>query len=94
MPLVVIARSWTKESALAGLERWKSKHPEVAAQLAEDDVLVDGMRGRSCRCCRVRINLRHVPEAGRPPEEVDPDEVPTDPREFWHAKRPKAAKPS
>jgi len=88
MPLIVIARSWTKEGALGDLERWKAKHLDVAAKLAEDDVLVDGMRGRSSRWYRVRINLRHVPEAERPAEEVDPDEVPQDPQGFWHAKRP------
>ena len=30
MPLLVIANSPDKEAALAGLERWKSKHPEAA----------------------------------------------------------------
>ena len=51
-----------KEAALAGLERWKNKHPEVAALLAVDDVLVDSMRGRSSTWTRIRVNLRHVPE--------------------------------
>src|SRR5208337_3372751 len=27
MPLIVVANSPSKEAALAGLERWKSKHP-------------------------------------------------------------------
>jgi len=44
MPLVVIARSPSREEALMGLERWKARHPEVAAKLAVDDVLVDAMR--------------------------------------------------
>ncbi len=56
----------TKSAALAGLERWKSKHPEAAGLLAVDDVLVDSMRGRSSTWTRIRVNLRHVPEALRP----------------------------
>ena len=31
MPLIVIANSPDKSAALAGLERWKSKHPEIAS---------------------------------------------------------------
>ena len=34
------------------------------------DVLVDGMRGRSSLWYRVRVNLTHVPEADRPPQEA------------------------
>src|SRR2546429_4204283 len=47
MPLIVVANSPDKAVALAGLERWKAKHPQVASLLAVDDVLVDSMRGRS-----------------------------------------------
>src|ERR1700719_3279820 len=47
MPLVLIANSPDKGAALAGLERWKTKHSEITALLATDDVLVDSMRGRS-----------------------------------------------
>jgi bifunctional non-homologous end joining protein LigD len=83
-PLVVVANSPNKDAALAGLERWKNKHPEVAGLLAVDDVLVDSMRGRSSTWTRIRVNLRHVPEEQRPPQETpDPDEDPT--RE-WRAK--------
>jgi hypothetical protein len=32
-------------------------------------VLVDSMRGRSYSWTRIRLNLRHVPEAERPPQE-------------------------
>ena len=46
MPLIVVANSSSKDSALAGLERWKSRHPEAAGLLATDDVLVDSMRSR------------------------------------------------
>ena len=84
MPLITIANSPTTRSRSAGLERWKAEHPEAAALLAEDDVLVDSMRGRSSTWTRIRVNLRHVPEAIRPPQETpDPDDDPT--RE-WRAK--------
>ncbi len=78
MPLVVVANSPNKEAALAGLERWKSRHPDVASRLAVDDVLVDSMRGRSSTWTRVRVNLRNVPEELRPSHETpDPDDDPT-----------------
>jgi DNA ligase D-like protein (predicted polymerase) len=73
-PLITIAKARYKKDALAGLERWKAKHPEAAKMLAEDDVLVDAMRGRSSTWTRIRVNLRHVPEDERPAEETpDPD---------------------
>jgi bifunctional non-homologous end joining protein LigD len=78
MPLIVVANSPSKEGALAGLERWRSKHPEAAGHLAVDDVLVDSMRGRSSTWTRIRVNLRNVPEPLRPPQETpDPDDDPT-----------------
>jgi bifunctional non-homologous end joining protein LigD len=78
MPLIVVANSPDKDTALAGLERWKAKHPDVAAHLAPDDVLVDSMRGRSSTWTRIRVNLRHVPEADRIPQGTpDPDDDPT-----------------
>jgi bifunctional non-homologous end joining protein LigD len=78
MPLIVVANSPDKRAALAGLERWKKKHPEIAGLLAVDDILVDSMRGRSSTWTRIRINLRHVPEALRPSQETpDPDDDPT-----------------
>jgi len=78
MPLIVIANSQSKDAALAGLERWKNKYSEAAKLLAVDDVLVDSMRGRSSTWTRIRINLRHVPEEMRPPQETpDPDDDPT-----------------
>ena len=85
MPLVIVSNSPDKDAALARLERWKSKHPEAAEFLAVDDVLTDSMRGRSSTWTRIRVNLRHVPEALRPPQETpDPDDDPT--RE-WRRKR-------
>ena len=78
MPLITIANSPDKQAALAGLERWKAKHAEAAAHLAVDDVLVDSMRGRSSTWTRIRLNLRNVPEALRPPQDTpDPDDDPT-----------------
>ena len=76
-PLVEVARAPRKEDALAGVERWKARHPEAAAHLEPADVLVDSMRGRSSTWTRVRINLEHVPEALRPAQEaLDPDDAP------------------
>jgi DNA ligase D-like protein (predicted polymerase) len=73
-PLVVVAKAARKDDALAGLARWKARHPDAAARLAPDDVLVDAMRGRSSLWTRVRVNLRHVPESARPAEEPpEPD---------------------
>jgi hypothetical protein len=78
MPLIVVANSLQKDAALAGLDRWKARYPEAAALLAVDDVLVDSMRGRSSTWTRIRVNLRHVPENVRPPQQTpDPDEDPT-----------------
>ena len=73
-PLITVAKARYKEDALAGLERWKARHPKAAALLEVDDVLVDAMRGRSSTWTRIRVNLRHVPEDERPAEEApDPD---------------------
>jgi bifunctional non-homologous end joining protein LigD len=75
-PLIEIARAATQAEALAGLERWKARHPDVWALLAPADLLVDNMRGRNQTWTRIRLNLRHVPEPDRPPQaalEVDYD---------------------
>jgi hypothetical protein len=78
MPLLIIANSPSEEAAQDGLQRWKDRHPEVAALLAVDDVLVDRVRGRSSVWIRIRVNLRHVPEELRPHQETpDPDDDPT-----------------
>jgi bifunctional non-homologous end joining protein LigD len=68
-PLLEIAKAQLKEEALAGLERWKARHPDVVAHLEAPDVLVDSMRGRSSTWWRVRVNLEHVPEEKRPAQE-------------------------
>jgi DNA ligase D-like protein (predicted polymerase) len=86
MPLITIANSPDKAAALAGLERWKARHAAATTHLQVDDVLIDAMRGRSSTWTRVRVNLRHVPEAERPPQETpDPDDDPT--REWRAAMR-------
>jgi bifunctional non-homologous end joining protein LigD len=73
LPVIEIARAKKKEAALAGLERWKARHPEAAQHLEPADVLVDQMRGRYTAWYRIRINLQHVPETLRPPQEpLDP----------------------
>jgi hypothetical protein len=91
MPLIIVANSPDKGAALAGLERWKNKHAQVAGFLAVDDVLVDSMRGRSSTWTRIRVNLRHVPEALRPPQETpDPDDDPT--REWRESRKKNATK--
>jgi DNA ligase D len=77
MPLVEVARARSRQEALDGLARWKARHPGVAARLKPADVLVDGMRGRSSLWYRIRVNLQHVPEDERPPQE--PLEVDYDP---------------
>jgi bifunctional non-homologous end joining protein LigD len=89
MPLITVANSLDKKLALAGLERWKEKYPDAAKLLAVDDVLTDSMRGRSSTWTRIRINLRHVPEETRPPQETpDPDDDPTrEFRERWRKKK-------
>ena len=74
-PLVEVGRSRDKEKVVAGLERWKKRHPQAAALLQPADVLVDAMRGRYTAWTRIRVNLKNVPEKLRPPQEpLDPDE--------------------
>ncbi len=77
MPLIEVARAASEDQALAGLDRWKQRHPEAAALLQPADILVDSMRGRSSSWTRIRLNLRHVPAQQRPPQE--PLEVDYDP---------------
>jgi len=77
MPLIEVARAATKDEAMAGLDRWKERHPDIWPYLEPPDVLVDSMRGRSSTWTRIRLNLRHVPAGQRPPQE--PLEVDYDP---------------
>jgi len=79
-PLIEIARAATQAEAMAGLERWRARHADVWPMLAPNDILVDSMRGRSATWTRIRVNLQHVPEAERPPQE--PLEVDFDPWQF------------
>jgi bifunctional non-homologous end joining protein LigD len=74
-PLIEIGRAEKKEDAVAGLERWRARHPDAAAHLQPADVLVDAMRGRYHTWTRIRVNLQNVPEDLRPPQEaLDPNE--------------------
>ncbi len=68
-PLIEIARTKTKDEAMAALEQWRQRYPSVAEKLQPADVLVDGMRGPSSIWYRIRINLQHVPEKQRPAQE-------------------------
>lgn len=70
MPLIEIARTKTKDEAMAALGEWRGRYPSVAEKLQPADILVDGMRGPSSIWYRIRINLQHVPEDQRPPQEA------------------------
>jgi bifunctional non-homologous end joining protein LigD len=75
VPLIEIARSWSRDEALAGLERWKKRHRRISSYLEPADVLVDAMRGKSSTWTRVRLNLQHVPARLQPKQgKLDPDE--------------------
>jgi DNA ligase D-like protein (predicted polymerase) len=69
MPLIEIARTKTKDEAMAALDTWRKRYPAVADRLQPADVLVDGMRGPSSIWYRIRVNLQHVPADQRPPQE-------------------------
>lgn len=69
MPLIEIARTKTKDEAMAALDEWRARYPSVAEKLQPPDILVDGMRGPSSIWYRIRINLQHVPEDQRPAQE-------------------------
>ena len=87
-PLIEIGRAKKKEDVLAGLERWRTRHPAAAAHLQPADVLVDAMRGRHSTWTRIRVNLQHVPVELRPDQEpLDPDAEPDE----WGLFRPDAA---
>ena len=69
MPLIEIARSEFKDDAMVALDHWRQRYPQVWPLLDDADILVDSMRGRSSTWTRIRLNLRHVPEDQRPPQE-------------------------
>jgi bifunctional non-homologous end joining protein LigD len=77
VPLLEIARAANKDDAVAGLQRWRERHPQVWPHLGPADVLVDSMRGRSSTWTRIRVNLTNVPVSLRP--EQEPLEVDYDP---------------
>jgi len=79
VPVIELGRAPSKADLYAGLERWKSRHPEAASHLEPSDLVETAMRGRTYAWYRLRINLSHVPEALRPPQEpLDPDAQPDD----------------
>jgi bifunctional non-homologous end joining protein LigD len=89
-PLLEIGRARDKADALAGFERWKTRHADAAAHLQPADVLVDALRGRFRTWTRVRVNLQHVPEPLRPPQEpLDPEE---DLAAEWHGAKPRTGR--
>jgi DNA ligase D-like protein (predicted polymerase) len=69
MPLIEVARTKTKDEAMAALDTWRRRHPTAARLLKPADILVDGMRGPSSLWYRIRLNLQHVPPEQRPPQE-------------------------
>jgi bifunctional non-homologous end joining protein LigD len=77
MPLIEVARAASKAEAMAGLDRWRQRHPDAAALLEPADILIDSMRGRSSTWTRIRLNLRRIPAQDRPAQE--PLEVDYDP---------------
>jgi bifunctional non-homologous end joining protein LigD len=99
MPLIEIGRAQRKEDALAGVERWKARHPEAAGHLEPADILVDAMRGRFHTWTRIRVNLQHVPSDLRPAQEpLDPDAVKNEwegvSDDQWRRRRSRARKES
>ena len=68
-PLIEVARTKTRDEAMAALDEWRRRHPGPAALLQPADVLVDGMRGPSSVWYRIRINLQRVPPDDRPAQE-------------------------
>ena len=95
VPVIELGRAPTKAEVYAGLERWKTRHPEAAAHLEPADIIETAMRGRAYAWYRLRLNLIHVPEALWPPQEpLDPDAAPDewaslsdDERAAWMARR-------
>ena len=74
VPVIEIARAASKAEVVAGLERWKARHPDVIPFLEPADILTDAMRGRSSAWYRLRVNLVHVPVELRPAQApLDPD---------------------
>ncbi len=90
-PMVEVARGENEEDALAGLERWKTRHVAVLSYLQPADYLVDAMRGRHRTCTRILVNLEHVPEAERPTQE--PLDADYDAREEWQPSKSRKKKP-
>lgn len=96
-PLIEIARAASKDEAMAGLDRWRARHPVASSRLEPADIMVDSMRGRNTTWTRIRVNLRNVPEADRPAQEAlevdyDPWAGYTGPDRSGQLERPKRAR--
>ena len=64
MPLIEVARAASRDGgAWRAWSGGSSGTPSVWPLLEPADMLVDTMRGRSSTWTRIRLNLRHVPEA-------------------------------
>jgi DNA ligase D-like protein (predicted polymerase) len=88
-PMIEVGRARQKNDALAGLDRWRARHPDASAHLQPADVLVDSMRGRFHTWTRIRLNLQHVPESLRPLQErLDPDDAPDEWNQWMRQRRP------
>ena len=73
-PLIEIGRAAKQDDAIAGLERWKARHPEAWPHLRPADVLVDAMRGRFTHLDADPREPRERAAELRPPQEpLDPD---------------------
>ena len=67
--LIATIKPFRARAVLAALDEWKTRHADLVLALHPADILVDGMRGSSSLWYRVRVNLQHVPEKQRPPQE-------------------------
>ena len=69
-------RAQKKADALAGLERWKARHPDASrAPRSRPTCSSTRCAAASRTWTRIRVNLQHVPAELRPAQEpLDPDE--------------------
>ena len=74
-PLIEIGRAAERRTRSPASSAGGRAIPRRPRTCEPADMLVDAMRGRFHTWTRVRINLQHVPEALRPPQEaLDPDD--------------------
>jgi len=68
-PLIEIARTKTKDEAMAALDVWRNRYPAVAGQLQPADVPARRHARPSSIWYRIRVNLEHVAADQRPSQE-------------------------